>query len=584
MKKPGEYAAMFTGLKAEWKWLFSYILKYKKTVALYVVIGLFGTAMGLAGSVAGKYLIDSVVSHNRDTILLSAVLVIGLSLFQIFMGFLTSRIASVTGTKVSTEVRSSIYEHIVRSKWEDISKYHSGELINRLEGDVSSVSSSIISFIPSLFTRLTMFVGCLALVLYYDPTMAAMALLSAPVLFLLSRYSANIMRKYNKESREANGRVLSYSEESIQNLQTVKAFDLPNSYTKKFWGLLSDYRRLRLEHDFFTQRISLLLGVIGLLVSNLCYGWGVWRLWQGAISFGTMTMFLQITGRLSSSFSALVSMVPTAISIGTAAGRIKEITDLPLEPDSIGPEADRLAAEALTRGVSVRAENVTYTYRDATSPVLSNVSFSVSPGETAAFVGPSGEGKTTVLRMLLALIEPNGGSLSVSAGEENLPISPATRRLCAYVPQGSTVFSGTVAENLRIVRPEATDEELIAALKTADAWSFIEPLPQGLETLIGERGVNFSEGQVQRLSIARALLKDAPLLIMDEATSALDTETEARVLSNIMVSDKPRTCIITTHRPSMLRYCQKVYRISENTVTLLDEPSRIAAAPEEIFE
>lgn len=571
MKRPSEYAATFSGLKAEWKWLFRYILKYRTAVLLYVVIGLLGTAMGLAGSVAGKYLIDSVVSHDENTILLSAGLVVGLSLLQIAVGFFTSRIASATGTRVCNEVRGSIYRHIVCSNWEDISKYHSGELLNRLEGDVSAVSNSIISFIPSLFTKTAMFVGCLALVLYYDPTMAAMALLSAPVLFFLSRYSAKIMRKYNLESRQANGRVLSYSEESIQNLQTVKAFDLPESYTKKFVSLLADHRRLRLEHDYFTQRISLLLGVIGLIVSNLCYGWGVWRLWQGAISFGTMTMFLQITGRLSSSFSALVSMVPSAISIATAAGRIKEITDLPLESHADDSLAAELGEKASSEGVSLSASNITCRYSDSDSPVISNAGFHLAPGETVAFVGPSGEGKTTILRLLLALVSPTEGELTLSAGGITLPVSPDTRRLCAYVPQGNTVFSGTVAENLRIVRPEATDEELIAALKAAEAWSFVEALPGGMDTVVGERGVNFSEGQVQRLAIARALLKNAPLLIMDEATSALDAETEARVLSNVLSSPGKRSCIITTHRPGVLKYCNRIYQISGSSVTLKED-------------
>ena len=565
MKKVSEYTALFKNIGAEWKWLLKVMSRYRLEIAGYTIMGVVGIAMGLGASVTSKFLIDAVVGKNEQTIISAAALVIGLGVFQIVINALSSFVSSRVGTRVNNEIRGEIYEAMANSNWEEINKYHSGDLINRLEGDVSSVSGNVISFLPGLFTRLMQFFGCLAIVLYYDATLAILALMSAPVLFFSSRFMTKMMRKYNLESREMNGKILSFSEESVQNLQTVKAFGLTKEYSEKFRTLLTNYRNMRLAHDKFTILTTLLLSFIGLVVAYACYGWGVYRLWSGVITFGTMTLFLQLSGSLTSSFSGIVSMVPGVISVATAAGRIKEITELEKENTEDAKLAEEMLEKARENGASIVANNLSYSYADSDKLVLNDISFSALPGETIAFVGPSGEGKTTILRLILGLVNKTEGELKLRVDDfGELSVSPATRRFCSYVPQENAVFSGTVAENLRIVNPNATDDELKEALKIADALEFIEKLPKGIDSVIGERGVNFSEGQVQRLSIARAVLCQAPLLIMDEATSALDKATEERVLENLMTGDKKRTCIITTHRPSMLRYCNKIYELQED--------------------
>jgi ABC-type bacteriocin/lantibiotic exporter with double-glycine peptidase domain len=242
-----------------------------------------------------------------------------------------------------------------------------------------------------------------------------------------------------------------------------------------------------------------------------------------------------------------------------------EITDLDIEDESDEIAADEMADSANEKGICLKCSNLTYTYKNGGYPIVKNISFYVNPGETIAFIGPSGEGKTTVLRLILGLVKPQEGAMLMSTEDGRaLNASTNTRRFCSYVPQENAVFSGTIADNLRIVDGDASEEDLVSVLKTADAWGFVEKLPDGINTIINEKGVNFSEGQIQRISIARALLKGAPVLVMDEATSALDAETEARVLKNIMKSYPNRTCVITTHRPSMLQYCDRVYNINED--------------------
>lgn len=564
-KKKRNYGALLHEMRVEWRWLLRYVKRYWWGVCLYIAIGLVGTGMGLGASVASKYLIDAVITHSKETIVNSAALVIGLAVFQIVMTALTSRISSLVGSKVNKEIQSDFFERLILSEWTSISPYHSGDLITRLEGDIATVSSSVVSFLPSLVTRTAQFLGALCIVLYYDKTMALLALLGSPIIVLTSHYMVKRIRAFSKESRELNSRILAYGEESLQNLQTVKAFDLTRTYTANFKTLLTHYREVKLNYDKFSILMTMFLSFVGLIVSYACYGWGVWRLWQGAITFGTMTLFLQLSGTLTSSFSTLVSLAPSAISIATSAGRIMELMEIPPEEDPDPETATVIAQQAKNSGVRIRADHVSFTYHDGQSPVLNCASFYAEPGETVAIIGSSGEGKTTMLRLLLGLLRPDSGQLSIEIPNgSSIPISVSTRKLFAYVPQGGSLFSGTVAENLRMVRSDASDQELEQALRVADAWDFISALPNGLQTVIGEKGVNFSEGQCQRFAIARAVLRSAPVLLLDEATSALDVATENRVLQSLMQNDPLRTCILTTHRPSMLRYCQRIYRIDSD--------------------
>ncbi len=564
MKKQ-KFSKLLTEVLSEWKWLSRYIRKYWWSVALHVIIGVIGTVMGLGTSVASKFLIDAVVNHNRESIFSSAALAVCLAVSQILITAAASRISSVISTKINTEIRADFFADITSAQWEDISKHHSGELINRLEGDIGIASSGVVGFLPGVVTRFVQFAGSLAIVLYYDATMAVLALIGAPLVFFSSRYMMKKIRTYNKKSREMNGKILSAGEDALQNLQTVKAFGLAGRYSENFKSLLLSYRSLKLEHDKFSVLTTMCLSFVGLIVSYSCYGWGVWRLWQGLISYGTMTMFIQLSSGLTSSFSSLVSLAPSAVSIATSAGRIKEISELPKESDEDADAAlNMLKAAQGGSSLKIDAHNVNFSYKGSENAVLHNADFYAKSGETVGIIGPSGEGKTTMLRLILGLIKPQQGEITFSSENSVLNASCSTRRLCSYVPQSNDILSGTVADNLRAVCPDADDVQIINALKIADAWSFVSELPNGINTAVGERGMNFSEGQAQRIAIARAVLRKAPVLLMDEATSALDSETEARVLKNLMVSDPKRICIITTHRPSMLEYCTRIYRINDD--------------------
>ena len=549
----------------EWIWMGKYMKRYWLGIAFYVCLGLIGVGMGLAASVAQKNLINAVTSADKvvNDVLVAASMVASLAIMQIFISAGSSWVSTRINIRVVNEIREEIFKKLISTRWESLASYHSGDIINRLEGDVNAIANGAIGFVPSLITRLAQFIGSLVIIMYHEPTMAIFAFFSAPILLITGRPMMRIMRKHNESMRDINGRILSFNEEVFQNVQLVKSFDLGLTYCKNLRGLLSEYKTIRLKYNRVSILMSLLMGFVGLIAGYSCYAWGVYCLFTGEIDYGEMTLFISLTGSLSGTFSALVGLVPSAISTATAAGRVMEVTQLPAESDDYAAEALALGEASREQGVRIQVRDVTFRYKDAETDVLQGVSFDVEPGQVVAFVGPSGGGKTTVLRLMLALLQAKEGSITVSSadGAVSMPLTESIRRLCAYVPQGSSIFSGTIESNLRAVKPDATEEEIITALKTADAWSFLSVLPDTYRSEVGEKGHNFSEGQLQRLSIARAILRNAPILIMDEATSALDIVTEARVLRNIMTENPNRVCLITTHRASMLDYSDVIFRV-----------------------
>ncbi len=362
-----------------------------------------------------------------------------------------------------------------------------------------------------------------------------------------------------------------FNQEAFSNIQTIKAFDLIRLYVARLKQLQKEYITMRLDFQKMSMGTSLLLSTVALLVSYASYGWGIYRVFSNAISYGTMTMFLSLSGTLTGTLHNLTSLVPTTIGLTTSAGRLMDIIEMPREDYSHDEEVEEFLKSHQNEGISLHIRDLEYAYKNGTQVFL-GASIDAHPHEVVALVGPSGEGKTTMIRLMLSLMRSQNGSATLSGlHTDTIPLTPSTRKLFSYVPQGNTMFSGTIAENMRNVKPDATDEEIINALKLSCAWDFINKLPDGIHSKIKERGGGFSEGQAQRLSIARALLRRSPILLLDEATSALDVATEREVLKNIMSDEYPRTCIVTTHRPSVLNICERVYAIRDKKCIILSE-------------
>lgn len=562
---------MLQEMYEETKWMYTYAKKYKFQIVFYIFLGVLTTVMGLASSVGSKYLIDAVTGQDSGNIALIALFIVAMGLFSIGINAITTMISARINIKVNNEIQAEVFDKILVADWISMKEFHSGDLLNRLNGDVNTVASSILSWIPSLITRSAQFFGILAIILYYDPTMAVIALGSAPVMLIVSKTLMKKMRDYNKRMRQVSSDVMSFNEESFQNIQSIKAFDLVGLFSKRLRDVQQNYKDVFLDYNKFSVYTSSFMSVVGMFVAYACFGWGVYRLWTGHITFGTMTLFVQLSGQLSSSFKSIVSLVPSAISATTSAGRIMEFFKIKDESELEDDKAKLIQNNTQGKGLSIVLDDVEFSYNE-NKTVFKHADVVANPGEIVALVGPSGEGKTTMIRLLLGLINTKSGNASIrDINGVSCKISSATRRFFAYVPQGNTIFSGTIAENMRMVKQDATDAEIVEALKAACAYDFVNKLPDGINSKVGERGSGFSEGQAQRLSIARALLRKSPILLLDEATSALDVFTERQVLRNIMNMGYARTCIVTTHRPSVLTMCDKVYKIDSGVVCDIDE-------------
>lgn len=550
----------------EARWMWKYISRYKFAVLFYLILGITSTFMGLGGSILSKYLIDAVTGADKNNIGIIAVGIVLMAIGGIVIGAISSRISTKISIKVNNEITQEAYDKVMRSDWLSMTNFHSGDILNRLNSDVKIVSNSVIGWIPNLITKTLQFLGALGIILYYDATMAILALISSPIMIMVSKVLIKRMRYFNKRTREVSSDLMSFNEESFENIQSIKAFDLIDIFNDRLLDMQNKYKEVSLDYNKFSIATSSFMSIIGMAVSYLCFGWGVYRLWTGNITYGTMILFLQLSGKLSSSFNALVSMVPSAIGATTSAGRLMDFFDLQNEEILDDKQVEYIYENSKDKGISIELEDVMFNY-DKNKIVFKNVNMVANPGEIVALVGPSGEGKTTMVRILLALINVKNGKavLRDSDGVE-CNISANSRKFFAYVPQGNTIFSGTVADNMRMVKQDASDDEIIHALKIACAYDFIKRLPDGINTVVGQRGIGFSEGQSQRLSIARALLRKSPILILDEATSALDVHTERVVLRNIMSMDYLKTCVVTTHRPSVLSLCDRVYKIDKSEV------------------
>ena len=552
-----------------WKWIFSYSAKYKKLIIFYTILGVCSTTLSLGASVLSKYLIDIITNFRMDKLWVMLVCMVASTVISLVFSSLVSRYSMKLTLYVNNDIQAEIFDKIMDADWLKINGYANGDLLNRFNNDVSTISGNAVSWIPNVVISVYSFVATFVVILHYDVTMAFIALLSAPVLLLVSRYLMRKNSQYRKKVMEINSDMMSFETETFYNFDTIKSFGITDHYSRKLRGWQKTYRDFNLEYNWFNIKMNAGMSVLGALISLIAFSYCLFRLWTQSITYGTMTLFLTQRSNLSSNFNSLVGIVPGMLNSAVSAQRIRELVELPRE--SHDPEAAAKLQELAKDGFTIEMKNVHFSYIEG-KKVLTDSDFIARPNEIVALVGPSGEGKTTMLRMILGLIHPDEGK-SVLVGSNGLEVemNADLRAYFSYVPQGNTILSGTIAENMRMVKEDATDEEIVEALKIACAWEFVQKLENGIYGQLGERGKGVSEGQAQRIAIARAVLRNSPILMLDEATSALDVETERQVLRNIIRQRPNKTCIVTTHRPSVLNMCQRVYRVMDTRVRELSE-------------
>ena len=564
----------FSEIWADWKWIWGYTKRYRRAVWFYTILGVASSTLGLVSAVASKYSIDIITGYDSDHLWFIVTVMVASALVGLLLRSVTSRISTKISLRVNNDIQAQVFDRLLGADWRSLNAFASGDLLSRLSTDVGSVSSSAIRWLPDLIVTAYTFAATLAVILHYDWVMALLALASAPFLLLTSRRLIRGMRTHQQEVRQVGSRLMSYETETLHNLDAIKGFGITGRYGRGFRRRQEEFRRASLDYNLFSIRTEVLLSLLGSAVQMAAFGYCLYLLWSGKILYGTMTLFLSQGAKLSSAFNALVRTVPSFLSASVSARRIRDL--YALEPEPVLPDdgLDSLASQ----GFTVAVEDAGYAYVPH-QPVLAHADFRAAPGETVALVGPSGGGKTTMIRLLLGLIRPAEGRAYLQAADgRQVEVNAGLRRYFSYVPQGNTLLSGTIADNLRMVKPDASDAQLRAALEAACAWDFVSAMDGGLDASVGEHGHGLSEGQAQRIAIARALLRDAPVLLLDEATSALDVATERTILRNLAARYPHKTCIVTTHRPTVISLCCRVYQVSSGCLRLLDsdEAQRLA--------
>lgn len=564
----------FSEIWADWKWIWGYTKRYRRAVWFYTILGVASSTLGLVSAVASKYSIDIITGYDSDHLWFIVTVMVASALVGLLLRSVTSRISTKISLRVNNDIQAQVFDRLLGADWRSLNAFASGDLLSRLSTDVGSVSSSAIRWLPDLIVTAYTFAATLAVILHYDWVMALLALASAPFLLLTSRRLIRGMRTHQQEVRQVGSRLMSYETETLHNLDAIKGFGITGRYGRGFRRRQEEFRRASLDYNLFSIRTEILLSLLGYAVQMAAFGYCLYLLWSGKILYGTMTLFLSQGAKLSSAFNALVRTVPSFLSASVSARRIRDL--YALEPEPVLPDdgLDSLASQ----GFTVAVEDAGYAYVPH-QPVLTHADFRAAPGETVALVGPSGGGKTTMIRLLLGLIRPAEGRAYLQAADgRQVEVNAGLRRYFSYVPQGNTLLSGTIADNLRMVKPDASDAQLRAALEAACAWDFVSAMDGGLDASVGEHGHGLSEGQAQRIAIARALLRDAPVLLLDEATSALDVATERTILRNLAARYPHKTCIVTTHRPTVISLCCRVYQVSSGCLRLLDsdEAQRLA--------
>ncbi len=556
---------------SQWLWIGGYIKRYWLLIAIYTILGASGSVLGLGTSMVSRNLIDAVTGQNSENILSVASLYVGVGVSMLFINAFKTRLSLKISLKVNNEIRTDIFAQILETDWEALSRYRTGDLMYRINGDTMSVANIVLTYIPNIVSVFITFGGAFVVMLQNDAIMALIALAGAPISFISTRFSMKKMREYQRKQLELQSNKTSFNQETLQNMQMIKAFGLVDHFISEYKAVQDQSIYFALTQNKFQSKMTILTGFIGQLIGYACYGYAIYRLWQGAISYGTMTLFVTMSSSLRGSFSSVLNLLPTAMRASISAGRIMEITSLPRESMEDEQKGKEMLEAAKKTGIKVELKDVSFAYGDNPC-VFTGANLIAQSGEIVGLIGPSGEGKTTTLRILLGLYHcASGSAVASNPMLGSMPISSGTRCLFSYIPQGNTLFSGTIAENMRMLKPDASDEAIIEILKVADAYSFIESLEEGINTDVLEGGSRFSEGQKQRLSIARALLHNAPILLLDEATSALDMATERRVLKNILAYNPMQTIIVTAHRPSVLSMCDRVYKIQSGHIDEVNE-------------
>ena len=542
----------------QWKkWIYISIKPYILSLFLIVALGILLSISGVSFAVISKNLIDTAISKDKYLLIENLCIFVFLMILNILLEAAISILSAKTSELISNDMQQKLFKKLLNIEWLDFSKYHSADILTRMTSDVGNISNALAYEVPEILAFIVRVIAAFCTLFFFEPTLAILAFFLSPVFLLFSRLWGRKYKNIHVKAQEAESDFRSFMQERLQNIIIVKSFCVEKETVERVKKLQTIRLGWALSRNKMSSMSSAILSLGYWIGFFLAFLWGIFGIYNGRSTFGTMTAFLQLVEQIQVPLVGLAYSYPRIVAAIASTGRLMEFDKLKYE--------NRSFSEVMWNKVGIKFENVSFSYNNL---VLNNVSFQIKPGEKVALIGTSGEGKTTLIRLILSLVSPQKGNIYFEdTMGEKLLVSVDSRKLISYVPQGNTLFSGTILENLQLAKADAEEGKLLEVLKMADALDFVNELVDGINTRIGENGLGLSEGQAQRIAIARAFLHEAPILILDEATSALDIDTEAKILRSLSSSSKELTCILITHRLSAAKICDRALKIEDGAVT-----------------
>ena len=535
------------------KWLWNAWRGNQLQAILNATIGLLSVGVGLGQVWAVKHAIDVASRTVSGNIYWAVGWMAVLILSDFALTIAGTWVRNILGIKAQNRMQQRLLDRLLKAVWRGRNHHHSADILNRLEFYVSTVVTFLTETIPNTLSVLAMFLGAFFYLFSMDKILALIVIAIFPLFLAVSKIYVGRMRHLTREVRDSDSKVQSVMQETIQHRMLIKTLESNEAMVERLENIQSELRYRVVKRTKFSVFSNVVINfgfAFGYLVAFL---WAALRMSAHTLSFGGMTAFLQLVNKIQGPARNLTKLVPAFVSVFTAAERLMELEEDPLEAQG--------APIYIKAPCGIRLNNLCYAYEDGKDKVIDNLSFDFKPGSCTAILGETGAGKTTLVRMILALVQPQSGQIEIYHGSTHQTLSPLHRCNFVYVPQGNTLMSGTIRENLRLGKLDATDEEMLHALHVSCA-DFVNDLPEGLNTLCSEQGGGLSEGQAQRIAIARSLLRNRSVMLFDEATSALDPDTERQLLHNIL-STHDKTILFITHRPAVIDYCDHTLKITK---------------------
>ncbi|MGN0172909.1 MAG: ABC transporter ATP-binding protein [Acutalibacteraceae bacterium] len=539
------------------KWTYYSVKKQLPIVIVLVVLNSLLACSGTVGAVFSKYLIDGAVSKDLKTFLIFSIFLVSVFAFNTVFGAVNNYLTERCRASIEQSVKADFFQKITKKKFEDISAYHSGTLLNRLTSDISIIANCVTSILPSVVSVIIKLLCAFIVITMFEPLFALIFAVGGIFIFVATKLMRAKLKVLHKKVQEEDDKVRSFWQECLSNLLAVKVFSNENNMAEKSNDLQENCFKAKMKKAKFSAFTNVCYSGVMYLGYLFSFLWCATKLiYDSSFTYGSFTAIIQLVNQVQHPFSAMSGIIPQYYAAMASAERIMEIEDI--EDEDLSKNIINVS-ETYSKLKSIEIKNLSFSYKR--DKVFEDLNFKINKGDFVAILGHSGIGKSTLFKIILGVYSPLSGSVDLICDDEIIKCSNNTRKLFSYVPQGNLIFSGTIKENIMFVNSAVTEQQIQKALELSCVNEFVEKLPKGIDTVIGEKGLGLSEGQVQRIAIARALLSDAPILLLDEATSALDAVTETKVLQNLKnLSDK--TCIFVTHRKQALSVCNKKWEIT----------------------